>query len=186
MLENEIKELTAALKENSELLRQANAGREEALKSLQEQAKEGATTGTARRTRAAAKKDEPAAAEPAAAKADAPSWNPDISVEGTRALVAGYVGQDDNAEAKKARTENVKALFAHFGVDAFNPVATKPDAKSIEGDDNRRQAVFYITRFAEGLPVDFSAEYDFGADPLTQAVEPAAEEAAAEEEDFLA
>lgn len=187
MLEQELKENTAALRENTEALKQMNAGRDEALKALQEQAKgEGSS---ARKPRAAAKKEEPAAepAEIAAGAAGEPSWwNPDISVVGMRGLVGDYIGQDADADAKTARTANVKAVLAHFGVDAVNPLDNKPTAKAIKGDDNRRQAAFFITRFANGVPVDFSADYDFNADPLAQGdLEPVAEQAAAEEEDFL-
>ena len=183
MLEQEIKELTAAVQENTEQLKQMNAGREESLKALLESAKDDGKP--ARTTRA--KKTETAAAEPAASTASAPSWNPDLSVNATRSLVGDYLAQDDNPEAKKARTDSVKAVFAHFGADVFNPIESRPDAKAIEGDDNRRQAVFFITRFANGLTVDFKADYDFNADPLTQGeLEPAAAEEAADEDDILA
>lgn len=188
MLEQEIKELTAAVKELTEVTKVMNAGREEALKALQEQAKNEGAPAASRRSRAS-KKDEAQAdtapaAETAAPASDAPSWNPDLSKDGTRKLVGDYLNVED-AEAKKARTANVKAVLAHFGADAMNPIADRPEIKSVEGDDERRQAVFYITRFANGLTVDFSADYDFNSDPLTQGdMEPAAEPAA--DDDILA
>ena len=181
MLEQELKELTAAVKESIEVMREMNAGRESALAAIREDAKTGAKPAATRSARA--KKDETAAA---AASDAAVSWNPDLSANGTRTLVGDYLAIED-AAAKEARKADVKAVLAHFGADAFNPIEAKPDAKPIEGDDNRRQAVFFITRFANGLTVDFKADYDFDADPLAQGeLEPAAAEEAADEDDILA
>lgn len=189
MLEAEIKELTAAVKENTELLRQMNAGREEALKALTEGG--AATTTAPTRRRSAAAKAAEAAADPAVSAADAKkddaaaaaaSWNPDISVDGMRTLMQDYLSIDD-ADAKTARTAQLRSVLDHFGVDAVNPIPSKPDKKSLEGDDVRRQAAFFLTRIVNGLPVDFKADWNFDSDPLAQGdLEPAAEPAAAEED----
>lgn len=188
MLEAEIKELTAAMRENTEMLKTMNAGREEALAALI--AKEGTATGAAATTTRRGRKPAAEAAattstEPESKGVAAATWNPDTSVDGMRAIVGPYLDQKD-ADVKAANAANVRAVLEHLGADCLNPIPAKPDAKALEGEDERRQAAFFITRFREGLTVDFSAEYDFTSDPCSQGdPEPAAEPAAAADDDLL-
>lgn len=152
--------LTVAVNENTAALKVLDAGRTEALDQLK-----AAGTGTAapRRTRAA-KADEPAPTPtPAAAAETVAGYAPDTSDDAIRAMLTGWLKEKsiDAAEVTK-RGDTFKAMLAHFG----SPAAV--GEKSTLDSDQRHQLVFFLTRFQTNLPVDFSADYDFGADPLAQ------------------
>lgn len=178
-----IKGLTEALVENTEQLKMVNAGREAAIEKLTTNDAGGAP---ARKPRASAKKDEaPAAAEPAAAEpaaepaADAGpkyNWNPDLSDDGLRALAQKLVAKSASEKDREAEIlGSFKSVLQELGTPKF------VGADSTLDEDGKRKGAFYITRFINDMPVDFNADYNFGEDPLTQAVEP---EAAAADEDF--
>lgn len=162
-------EHTAALIANTEQLKLMNAGREEAIAALSSNPAPASKT-----TRA--KKGETASATPAAAAAPEKTKRPDVSDDEMRAFVGSWLKSTADKDEQAARGAQLKSVLEHFGVSALVGDA------GIKGEDERRQALFFITRFKEGLKVDFSADYDFDADPLTQGdVEPDA----ADEDDLL-
>lgn len=167
-----IKGLTEAVAENTEQLKMVNAGREAAIEKLTANDAGGAP---ARKTRA--KKDdaaaEPAAsttaAEPAADAAPKCNWNPDTSDDGLRSLAQALVGKVAADGSNKAEISGqLSSVLQELGT----PKICGPD--STLDDDGKRKAAFFLTRFANDMPVDFNADYNFGEDPLTQAVEPEA------------
>lgn len=162
-------ENTAALNANTEQLKLLNAGREDALAALTAKSDAPKATGRGRKA---------ATPEPVDTPAETKKPTVDVSDDAMRAFVSGWLKSTEDAGEIAARGEQLKSILAHFGVTAL------VGDKGITGEDERRQALFFVTRFKEGLTVDFKADYDFDADPLSQGdVEPAAAEA--EEEDLL-
>ena len=154
-------EVLAALQANTAMLATLNEGRAVALEQLT--AKDAEPAKPAKR-KAAPKKEEPA---PEA------GWNPDLSPDGLRAAFVPYLTgpETKDADVKAERVSNVGAILSELGVQSINPADGKTH---LEEDIDKRKAVFFVARFNAGLPVDFKADYDFDADPLTQATEPAA------------
>lgn len=179
-------ENTAALIANTEQLKLLNAGREDALAALT--AKTDAPKGTGRGRKAAepAATEQVATATASASTAETQSTmastttlaksTVDVSDDAMRAFVSGWLKSTEDASEVAARGDQLKSILAHFGVSAL------VGEKGITGEDERRQALFFVTRFKEGLTVDFSADYDFDADPLTQGN---TEPAPAAEDDLL-
>lgn len=177
-IEQLLADQTAALRENTEAIRAntaqllvVDAGRAEALEQLKSAGTGGAAATTTRRRRAAADDapaaeptPTPAAAEPVtSSEPPADAFSPDTSDDAIRSMLTGWLKEDGiSTEDTAARTANVKALFAHLGT------PTAVGEKSTLDDDGRRQLVFFLTLFKAGLPVNFSADYDFAVDPLTQ------------------
>lgn len=160
-------EHTAALNANTEQLKLMNAGRQEAISAL-------TTSAGAAAPKARAKKGETAAPAPAEVK----PAGPDVSDDAMRAFVGGWLKSSDDKDEQAARGAQLKSVLEHFSASAL------VGDNGIKSEDERRQALFFITRFKEGLKVDFSADYDFDADPLSQGdVEPAGDAAA--EDDLL-
>lgn len=159
-------EVLAALQGNTTTMTTLIEGRQEALEALT--AKDAPAAKPARRT---SKKKDDAETDTAEDETEtkqpetvAAAFKPDISEDGLRALAVGYLtGGDDKGKAD--RVSNVQAMLQHFGAESINPVEGK---KSLDGDDVRTQAAFFLTRYAAGEKVDFKADYDFGADPLGQ------------------
>ena len=166
-------ELIAVLGKNTDTMGVMIDGRQEALEALT--SKDAEPKKPAKKAAAKKPKEEPAAeeakeeAKPKAEEKPA-AWNPDISADGIRQHFVPYLTGADGEEKQK-RVEHLSAILKELGAESINPAAGKTH---LESDDDRRKAVFYITRYANGLPVDFKADYDFDADPLTQATEPAA------------
>lgn len=177
----QLAEVLAALQGNTAIMTTLNDGRTEALAALTAKDAEAPKPAPRSRKKAATEEtqtetttDTASAAETGGADtegADTEGWNPDISVDGMRAVFTGYMTSTADADEKAKRVANVQAILAELGADAINPMAGK---KHIETDDDKRKALFYVARFDAGLPVNFQADYDFNADPLTQDVEPAA------------
>lgn len=169
-------ELIAVLTKNTDTMGVMIDGRQEALEALT--SKDAEPKKPAKKAAAKKAKEEPAAEEPAAeepkeepkTKAKADAWDPDLSAEGIRNHFVPYISGATGDEKQK-RVDQLAGILAELGADTINPTEGKTH---LESDDDRRKAVFYITRYANGLPVDFKADYDFNADPLTQATEPAA------------
>lgn len=177
-LEAAIGSLGELLTINNDLLKQLIDGRTEALASLR-----GADAGDkpARRTRAP-KADATPAAEPEAAPAPAApkakKFNPKIDDENVRTYLGDWMGSTDDKEERTKRGTFVKSVMDHFGSSTFVGETGIPA-------ENRKEALFYIERFRNGLTADFSADYDFDVDPLSQGdLEPVPEEPAATDEDY--
>ncbi|PAL23594.1 hypothetical protein [Sphingopyxis sp. GW247-27LB] len=177
-----LKAHTEALEANTEQLKILNAGRAEAIEKLT--ANDAGATAT-RKPRASKKAEEAtAAAEPASAPKDdtAPAssktgkWNPDISDDGLRALAGKLVAKVAPDQSNKAE---IAGALTSINQELGTPKLVGAD--STLDDDGKRKAAFFLTRFVNDMSVDFNADYDFGEDPLRQAVEPAAEEAAGDD-----
>lgn len=135
-----------------------------------------------KRTRA--KKDE--APADAAEKVDTPpaadtSNTRVVSDDDLRALAGNWLGGkgvDGKADEKleKAQIDERRAFIASLMTELGTAKLCGPESKLDE--DGRKKASFYIMRKAEGLKVDFGADYDFDGD-VTQGGEP---EAAAEDD----
>ncbi|WP_242136965.1 hypothetical protein [Sphingomonas sp. TREG-RG-20F-R18-01] len=88
-----------------------------------------------------------------------------VSDEELRAIAPKYLnGTVDDATKKR---EFMQSMMAELGTSKLCGPESKLDA------DARLRAAFYLERKAEGLPVDFSAEYDFNGDPTQPGSEPA-------------
>lgn len=160
----QIGELLAATGTNTKTLETLIAGREEALEQL---TSKDAEPKKPAKKKPAAKKAEPEPETKAEEKpaAEPEAWNPDLSPEAMRDAFTPYLtGTSDEAE-KKTRVSNVTAILNELGAESINP---KEGKKHLESEDDKRKALFYVSRFTAGLPVDFNADYDFNADPLTQ------------------
>ncbi len=167
-LEAQIAELTAAVKENTIVLKELCAGREEALAQLK------ATAGGDKpATRSRGKKaEEPAGGADeghgtngsaggaqSAEVASAPTKRTvDTSDDGMRKLVSDWIASKGNDPVMTALSEILK----HFG----SPTIVGP--KSTLTPEQRYQVTFYMARYEAGLPVDFAEAYEFDGDPLTQ------------------
>lgn len=154
-------EVLAALQANTAMLEKLHEGREAALEQLT--AKDAEPAKPAKRKPAAKKEEEKKKEEP---EADT-GWNPDLSPDGLRAAFVPYLTGPEakDAAVKAERVGNVGAILAELGVQSINPAEGKTH---LEEEIDKRKAVFFVTRFNAGLPVDFKADYDFDADPLTQ------------------
>lgn len=159
-------EVLAALATNTATLEAMNEGRNAAIEQLT--AKDAEPKKPAKRTPKKKKDAEPETKKEEKADPEPEGWDPDITADGLRGAFTPYLTGTDDDDEKKKRIENVNAILAEIGAECLNPIAGK---KHIDNDDDRRRAVFYVGRFAAGLPVDFKADYDFNADPLTQATE---------------
>jgi hypothetical protein len=171
-IEQLLTELKEAVLENTEHLKVLNAGRAEALKAVDKVA-DAAAAGAAKPTRSR----KAAAAEPAAVaepEAVAPAAGPPVE-ETLRGEVKGYIDGGTTDAEKAARTENIKAIMAHFGGLLCGP-ASKLD------DDQKSQALFFVRRYAAGCAVNFAQDYDFAGDPTQDGLEAAP--AAADEFDI--
>lgn len=79
-----------------------------------------------------------------------------------------------NGASQEARMDaacKMKSVLEHFGVGGK---LTGPESKL--DADMRKQTVFFIKRWAAGLPVDFNADYDFDGDPKQGAAEAASDD----------
>lgn len=149
-LESLLERIAVALEGNTAILEKLEAGREAALAQLEAKADKSAT-------RSRKKTEEPAAPE---TKAPATPTAPTVSDDDLRAAATDYIkGAGDDADAKKARAANIKAITDHFGT------KTLVGETGVQDADARVQTMFYLKRFAAGLEVNFSAEYDFSGDP---------------------
>lgn len=152
-LEALLAENTAALNANTEQVKLMNAGRAEAISALTSQP---ATAPKATRARKTA--ETPAEVKPAGPATSGPN----ISDDAMRAFVGGWLKSTEDKDEQAARGVQLKSVLEHFSASAL------VGDSGIQGEDERRQALFFITRFKEGLKVDFAADYDFDADPLAQ------------------
>jgi hypothetical protein len=169
-LEQALADNTAALNANTEVMKQLLAGREEALEKLTAAADKPASTRKPRAPKA------DAAAAPATATAPETTAKPEISDDDLRAAASAYVAAaGEDKAARQARGANLAAITQHFGT------KTLVGPEGIQEQSDKAQTLFYIKRFTEGLPVDFSAEYDFDGDPC-QGGDPVAE--TADEDEF--
>lgn len=164
---------TAALAANTAILERVVAGQQAALEKID--------SGRPATPRAAPKKDAaPAAttAQAAAATETAPvaaaTSTPAASITTTEPTVAASVVTD--ADLKSAATawmdgksqderldavKKLNSVLEHFGLAGSK--ITGPDSKL--DDDQRKQARFFVRRWAAGLEVNFSADYDFDGEP---------------------
>lgn len=168
-IEQTLIEIRDALTANTETMKILIAGREDALAQMKAEAAKNAATGaaepTTRRTRA--KKDD---APPPATTTETPvapeqaSTRRDINTsdDGIKALVAPWMGGITDAAARQAAADKLTEVLTHFA----SPKLTGPE--STLDDEQRYQTYFFIERIIAGKPVNFSADYDFDADPLTQ------------------
>jgi hypothetical protein len=182
-----LRDQTAAIRENTAALLQLHAGREEALKQLAGVAAGGGEAPKTTRTRRTKAEDvggastandsgandasggSTAAGSPATSAAGADTStrrDVDFSEDGLKKSVGDWLQETSDGEERNRRALQVKAMLDHFG----SPTVAGP--KSTLDEDQRYQATFYVARFIAGLPVDFSTDYDFDADPLTQALPP--------------
>lgn len=167
-IEKLLAENTEALRENTAATLKLIEGREQALEQLANAAKKPAAKKATTTKKPAAKKDEEAdkpEEKPAAKKAEtkkvaAKKRDVDTSDDALRKLFGDYLKGTDDEDERKTRGEQVKAMLDHFGSPAI------AGDKSTLDDDQRYQATFFGERFTNGLPVDFSADYDFDGDPL--------------------
>jgi hypothetical protein len=185
-LEQLLAENTAALIANTQALQVLEAGRQASL----EQLKKAAETGDAPKPTRRKKADEaPAAAAEEATvtqtvtegAVSAPTTTAPAATESieqqVRAETTAYVNAEGLTDDQKtARTDNIRAIMAHFGGMLCGPTSTLDD-------EQRSQALFYIRRFAAGCTVDFSQDYDFSGDPAQGGLD-AAEPAAAAADEF--
>lgn len=93
----------------------------------------------------------------------------DFSRDQVKNEFIGWLGETTDADARKERAGFVGAIGQHFGV-------TKPfdPTNGLPGDDARKQTLFFLRRKRDGLPVNFSQDYDFDlhhADPAHGAEE---------------
>jgi hypothetical protein len=85
----------------------------------------------------------------------------DFSRDQVKNEFIGWLGETTDMSERKTRSEFVTAIGQHFGV-------TKPfdPTNGLADDDARKQTLFFLRRKRAGLDVNFSADYDFDADPL--------------------
>jgi len=170
-IEAAIEALTAAVQENTAEMKVMNAGREAALAQLTDAAASG-TPKPASRSRKKAEAEAPAATDAgngasapstaAASDAAAPSptaTTPEVTEDDLRNAAQTYIaGAGQDAAARAERGGQIKAITTHFGT------ATLVGETGINGADERKQALFFLRRLNEGLPVNFSHDYDFDGD----------------------
>lgn len=154
-LEAALAEHTAALKENNVLLTQVVAGQKAALEKIGE-----GKAGTNR-----APKDKPAA--PPAAGAEQPKTESTatnaaaITDDDLKATAAAWMAGKP-AEERKAAAEKIFEMLEWMGFTRKDKL-TGPESKLT--DEQRKQAKFFIQRWAAGATVDFNTDYDFDGDP---------------------
>lgn len=185
-IEERLAENTAAINRNSDLLERVVAGQAAAIEKI-EGAKPSRTKPAAAApaaTPAAEPAQTPAAAEPAAtpaaaaaeptpAAAAAPAIV-EVSDDDVKAAALAWMAKVDPTGTDMAKktecAQKLTEIVAYFGLDGK---LTGPQSKL--DAEQRQQALFFINRWAAGLTVDFSADYDFDGDP-TQGAAPAAAE----------
>lgn len=170
-LEEALLEHTAALKENTEILKRVVAGQQAALDKL-DGAKASGSTGRGR-----GKKEEPAAQEPEKAPEPTPTPEP----ETTSFLPAIKVGDDEALKAhvqpwlgaaEKGTPEATARV--DFLKDAAKELGVNPKFTELAADADRlKQFLFFFERKKAGLEVNFSADYDFDGDPTQGGSAPA-------------
>ncbi len=102
-----------------------------------------------------------------------PAWRAsDFSEAQVKGEFIGWLGDTSDADERKARAAFIASIAQNFGVaKPFGP-------EGMKDDEQRQQALFYLRRHREGVPVDFAADYDFDDDPL-QGASDAVDDAAA-------
>lgn len=155
-IEQALAELTSAVAANTAVLEKLEAGREAALAQLEQSASKPTT-----RSRKKATEEAPAPAEtPAPAATQEPAVTPTVSDDDLRAAATAYIkGAGENADERKTRGANIKSITDHFGT------KTLVGETGVQDPEQKVQTLFYLNRFAAGLNVNFSAEYDFSGDP---------------------
>lgn len=144
-LNTNILSLIAALKVTSEFQERLVAGQAAAIDKV-----EGAKT-----TRRSTKKDEAPVVDPVVAETPKVDAAPTrvVADADLRAAAAAYLKGDGSDPTP--RKEFIASVMQELGT----PMLCGD--KSTLDDDGRKKADFYIRRKAEGLKVDFDAEYDF-------------------------
>lgn len=162
---------TAAITRNSELLERVVAGQSAAIEKI-----EGGKTKPA-----ATAKAEPAPAVPTSKMQPAPAKAEPVPAPAAKAEpipvepdpIAGEVTNEDVKDAAntwmggKTKDERVAASKKLMELlDFFGQTGGKITGPESNLDaEQRKQAKFFIERWAEGLEVNFSAEYDFDGSP---------------------
>ena len=159
---------TAATEKNNELLERVIAGQTAAIDKIEAPKAARAKKETAPEAPATTPTETPVA-DPAPAtetvkpavevtddelKNAALNWMADVDPAG-----AADPAKKDLAK-RTACADFFKAIVANFGLGG-----TLTGPKSELSAEQRAQALFYIKRKAEGLTVDFNADYDFSGDP---------------------
>lgn len=167
-----LERIAVGLEANTAVLQILNAGREASLEQLKK-AGEAGEAAPARATRKKKADEAPAVTETATAPTAVPPAAAAAPVDGLSALetelkaaVTAHIEGTTVAEEKAARVADIQAIMAHFGGKLVGPQSTLDD-------DQKAQALFYVRRYAAGLPVDFSQDYDFAGDPTQGGLEPA-------------
>ena len=181
-LELKIETLTATLARNNELMEQLVATRQEGLAKIEalSDTKGGAEDAAAaaekpaRRTRATKAEPAPAAKEEPK-KVKASKHLPKLDDESIRAYMGEWMGTFKTKEDRQPHVEFIKSVQEYFGT------ATLVGDTGIPLDD-RKQAMFFIARHREGLPVNFDADYDFDGEPTQGGAEET--DAAAEDDEY--
>lgn len=162
-LRGSVAALTEVVKAQTAISERLLAGQQAAIEKLE--AAKPASSGT--RTRKP--KDEPQGnAEPAATESGAAdaktaseekSFLPDVKdADGLKAHVGAWTGATEDADERAKRVGVLKAMAEHFGC--------APKFAELAADSDRlKQSLFFIERAKAGLPIDFSADYDFAGDP---------------------
>lgn len=159
---------TAATEKNNELLERVIAGQTAAIDKIEApkaaRAKKSTETETPATTSAAD------TAPDAATETVTPAASVEVSDDDVKTVALAWMAAIDPAGAadpakkdlakRTACADFFKAIVENFGLSG-----TLTGPKSELNAEQRAQALFYIRRKAEGLGVDFNADYDFAGDP---------------------
>jgi hypothetical protein len=150
-----------AVEKLCELTEQLIAGRDAAIEQLK-------AAGAAEKpaTRTSAKKNGEAT-KGKANETTATSRQIDTSDAGIAALVTPWMQSHTTDAERTGAAEAVQAMLQHFG----SPMLT--GVKSTLDETQRYQAYFFLELIIAGKAPNYSAEYDFDADPLPQVADPA-------------
>ena len=171
---------TAALNRNSDLLERVIAGQQAALDKIEgpkttrapkktAESEGAAVTQAETPPPAAVVEEKPAAVAPVVETppAAAAAAAPEVTDADIRAAATAWM-DGTSVEERTAAAAKMSTILAQFGVGGK---LTGPE--SVLDADQRKQARFYIQRWAAGLTVDFGADYDFDGEPTQGAAAPA-------------
>jgi hypothetical protein len=178
-LEQLLAENTAAVKEQTEILKRVLEGQKAALekieppKSTRTKKDPEPATAPATSPEPVAQAPEPAAPEPVAAAAPVQQANaPEVTDADVRAAALEWVKTVDPAgvadptkidvEKRQAINEKLFDIMEGLGFDRTSKI-TGPESPLTA--EHRKKAVFFIRRMHAGLPVDFTHAYDLDGDP---------------------
>ena len=160
---------TAATEKNNELLERVIAGQTAAIDKIEApkaaRAKKADTPAAETQATTPAADTAPATVTPAAVTPAAEVSDDDVKTVALAWMAAiDPAGAADPAKKDLAKrtacADFFKAIVENFGLSG-----TLTGPKSELNAEQRAQALFYIRRKAEGLGVDFNADYDFAGDP---------------------